>query len=116
MSISNRLVVYTSVLCAAGNSIPFGDEVDKVKGITTVLEWPVMARSSYGRAARSLRDAMNNGHGQDRLTRAEIVSWAERGRLCPDGSNIDLFPNRKSIIYPDSKVANCAFNFRMPEL
>ena len=44
MSISNRLVAYTSILRAASNSIPLGDEVNKVKGITTVLEWPVMAQ------------------------------------------------------------------------
>jgi hypothetical protein len=46
VSIANRLVAYTSILRAASNSIPFGDEVNKVKGITIVLEWPVMCRFS----------------------------------------------------------------------
>ena len=72
-------------------------------------ECPHLARSRCERAAGSLRDVMSNGHGQDRLSRAE------RGPLCPDGSDIDLFRNRKSVIYLDSKVANRAFNFRVPE-
>jgi hypothetical protein len=46
VSISNRLVAYTSILRAAQRLDPIRYEVNKLKAITTVLERPLWSNSA----------------------------------------------------------------------